>query len=479
MSVAVQNATANIDRRLETGVLNPVTNGEIKAVVAEITGLKAADADRLIDDLAKSGKLGRVAGEIMDGSPLGLGGLSANERKAFFADMARKLDGQSLATLSDAFAGTDKRTGGFEPVSELGQAIATHGSPQAKLAYIAAQKSDVARGTIVDSGVGASTLRREDAEANAVGLVLGSMRGANAEAAFRAIGDKLPDVLASSIDARVTTNATAGVAVNVASWDAKAYGGIMEAAASTSNADLKAQIFDAGVGTLRSVRDVNDVIGGLTTVGKTQATRTMVDGLTQVINSNTTGVMRELTYNAETRDGSDFAAYAKEMLNQGRAAELGEQMGRLQVGNAGNENAVERLYRSEIVANTDQERLPNAGTLGYFVGSVHAAVKSIDADVAAERAMTTAVLKSALTVVDKAKVGGPAASAVGTTASVAKEWVQFAVSGAIRNESADAGIRLENAALPVDKRTRELGVGDAVVSAFEDTLATVARLAKP
>lgn len=480
MSDPVQDAANAIDRRMESGFLNPVTHDDMRAVASEMASLPAAEADRLVDQLVADGKLDRIAGEMMDGSILGLGGLDKGERQDFFADMAGKLDGDSLGALSAAFARTDENSGGFTPVTELGSAVATHASPQAKLDYIEAIRPEISDASHSDIGFGYSSAEFADAEASAAGEVLGSMRGAYAEDAFRALGDKLPDVLTSSIDGSMTTVATYGGASNTMSWNADGYEAIMGAAASMSDADLKAQVFDAGIDTLRSVRDTDSVFGGLTVVGKDDTLRTMTDGLTAVLNSDTTGVMRELTFNGATRDGSDFAAYAKEMLSQGREAELGEQMGRLQVGNDGTENPVDRLYVSETVPNSkNQTRLPNAAALGYFVGGVSAAVQSIDKDVAQQQMMTTAVLKSALTVVDKAAIGGAVARTVGATAAVAKEWVQVAVNEAITNPSKDAAVTLARAALPVDPATGETGVGSAVMSDFEDTLSFVSQFARP
>ena len=480
MTDPVQSATQVIDSRMSSGFLDPVTHDDIRAVTDRISALPAADADRLVDQLAAEGKLDCIAEEAMDGSILGMGGLSTDERQRFFADMADKLDGASLATLSNAFAKTGGDSQGYTPVTELGSAIATHAAPQTKVDYLGQIAGSAGTGSHSDVGFGYSGVNLVDAEARAAGEVLGSLQGSFAQSGFQALGTHLPDVLTSAIDGDMTTVAGMGGSATTVSWNADNFEAIMGAAASTGDADLKAQVFDAGADTLRSVRDTNTIIGGLTVVGKDDALRTMTNGLTAIVDSDTTGVMRELTMNGTTRDGSDFSAYAKEMLNQGREAELGTQMGRLQVGNDGTENAIDRLYRSEVIPNTDhQTRLPNAAALGYFVGGVSAAVKAIDADVASQQASTTAVLKSALTVVDKARVGGPAALAVGTAASVAKEWVQFAVKSAIKNPNADAAVTLARAALPIDASTGETGVGSAVMSDFEDTLSFVSLFARP
>ena len=85
-----------------------------------------------------------------------------------------------------------------------------------------------------------------------------------------------------------------------------------------------------------------------------------------------------------------------------------------------------------------------------------------------------------MTVVDKvASLGGPTGRVVAGGAAVGKEWMQIAVKNAIADEGAAAGIRLERGALPVNDQTGELGVGDAVASAFEDRLASVTRTAQP
>lgn len=473
MADPVTDAANTISHKLESGFLNPVTNGDIKDSVKEITDLPAAEANQLIDKLEASGQLDQIADEINDGSWFGNGGLSTDERRAFFADMAGKLDGQNLTALSESFSRTDDGGGEYGAVTDLASEIATHAAPQTRVDYIASMKAEVDDQTYTDTNFGSSTTHETDSQAGAVATVLGSLRGSHAEAGFEAIGDRLPHVLATATDSEMHTGMSGHAVVT---WDANSYGDIMDAAATMGDADLKAQVFDAGVNTLRSVRDTNTVIGGLTVMGKDDALRTMTDGLTAMINSDTTGVMTELTYNRGTADGSNFAAYAKEMLNQDRGAELGQQMARLQLGNDENGNPVERLNETITVPGTDQERRPNAGALGYFVGATYAATASITTDVADQRAMATSVLDSALAVVDKAARNNPITA---TVASVAKEWTHYAINQAISDPTADAATKLENAALPINDQTGELGVGDDVLSAFEDTLASVQRKARP
>lgn len=474
----VGDAVNTINSKLDTsGWFNTVTNGETHDIVNAITKLPAGQADQVIDRLQQGGKLDAVAHEVMDGDWFGNGGLSGDERRAFFADMAGKLDGQSLADLSNAFAKADN--GGFEPVKELGDAIATHASPQVKIDYIASMKAQVdAKSSHSDNAIFVNSTHFQDAEATAVGTVLGSLRGAQAEQGFNAIGDKLPDVLSSAVDGTMTTTTSMGGATNTMTWNADKFEAIMDAAASTNNPDLKAHVFDQGADTLKQVQGTNSILGGLTVVGKDATVKQMTDGLSAVLNSDTSGVVKELTYNQDSMDGSGMATYAKAMLDQGREAELGQQMGRLQFGNGGNENAVDRLNETVKVPGTNQDRRPNAGALGYFVGSVYAAAESRSKDAASDRTSMTNILKSALTVGDKA-ASVAKNPLLATGFALAKEWVQTAVNAAIKDEGLDPGILLEKGALPVNPQTRELGVGDDVASAFEDRLASVARTAKP
>lgn len=478
-----QSAVDTVRQKLDdSGVFNHVSRGDIDAVATTLKNLSGQDADAVIDELDRIGLLDKLAREGVDGNPFS-SGWSDSDRQGLFNELAGELDGRSLARLSDAFARTDSGgSSGHSRVGELADAIARHAPASAKVDYVTAlagQTTDGAR--LTDTHFGGSITRDTDAEAAAVAKVLGSLRGGQAEAGFRALTpEQTRAVMRAGIDATMTTSTGMGGGHATLGWNTDGTRGVLDAAASIGDADLKARLFDAGVDTLRSVRDANSVIGGLTVTGKDEALGALTTGLTRILDSDTTGVVRELTYNQETLDGSDLAAFSKQMLQSGQAGKLGEMMARLQLGNGLNENAVSRLDQSVQVAGANgQERRENAGALGYFVGSVYSATADISKDVKAQQEMVTAVLKSALTVIDKARVGGPQALAVGTTASVAKEWVQFAVRAAIADPGSSAATQLERAALPIDSATGELGVGDPVTDAFNTTLSRAQRLAKP
>lgn len=481
MTTPVQAATDRIHAKLETGWFNPVTHDEVNDIAKTLKGLSAADATAVINNLSASGDLNKLAGEAVDGSWFGNGGFTASERKAFFADMAGKLDGATLSKLSNAFIGTDaKGLDGVERGNELASAIATHASTTTKIDFVREQAKLATDQTSVSSAGIVSTIKEVDPQASAIATVIGSMKGQAAADAFAALSPKEQRaVMTASIEADFTTTASGYGASMVGSWDVKKFDALMTAAASVPSADLKARLFDAGVDTMRSVRETNGVIGGLTLVGKDKALSSMTNGLTRVLNSDVSGVVSELNLNRETRDGSDLSAYAAQMLGSGKEAELGKMMAKLQFGNGLNENAVDRLYASRTVPGTNGDVIrPNAEALGYFVGAVGKGAQAVTKDINDQRDMTTAVLKSALTVIDKVfgKAGG---GAVGISASVAKEWVQMGVRAAINDPTASAAKRLENAALPSNPTTGEPAVGQNVSDAFDGGANRVLRSATP
>ncbi|MDZ7588023.1 MAG: hypothetical protein U5J78_02245, partial [Parasphingorhabdus sp.] len=421
--------------------------------------------------------LKKLAEESVQGGPggwFGNGGISSSERKTFFADMAKKLDGASLAQLSNAYSATDsKGIDGLNRTKELAEAIATHSSPQTKIDFVKAQAANTTdQRTVSDYGMVSRSIDA-DPQAAALATVIGSMRGDQAAAAFKALSpEQLRSVMNSGIEGTMTTTAMGGTASTSFDWNTKSFDGLMTAAASIRDPDLKARIFDAGVDTMRSVRETDSFLGQPVMIGKDATLSKMADGLTKIIDSDVNGVVSELNRNGTTRDGSDLAGYAAQMLASGKEAKLGEQMAKLQMGNGNNENPIDRLYQTRQVPGTpvsDPTR-PNAESLGYFVGAVTKGAEFVTKSVAEQREMTTAVLKSALTIVDKASgfipnkaIGAP----IAITASVAKEWVSMGVRAAIDDPTAGAGRQLSRAALPVDPRTDETAVGQNVTDAFD------------
>lgn len=478
MSSEAARATSYITNRLETGFFNKVTNGDVKDIVGKLRSLNAGDTDRVIDNLARAGKLDELTSEIMDGSILGLGGLSNSERGAFFADMAKKLDANSLARLTNEFIATDgKSVEGDARARELGAAIATHASPGVKLDYIRAlapQSTDQRGLSTFTMGVHATT--KSDPQASAIVSVLGSLRGPAAAQGFAALS---PNQLASVLRASTQAETISHRGHTSQNYDADGFGTLMTAAGTIPSADTKARLFDAGVTTLRGVRDEGSGLG-FTVMGKQPTLSTMTDGLTTVLRSDPSGIVSELNQTRATSDGGDLSIYAAEMLKSGKADQLGRMMAQLQSGNALNQNPVDRLYVEQRVPGKAGDVIrPHAEALGYFVGAVQRGTQIVTKDVADQRELTTAVLKTMLTVVDKSPLGKVGGGAVGISASLAKEWVALGIKAAIRDTTADIGKRLEQAALPYDHKADRVVIGQNATDAFDGAVNRVLRSAIP
>ncbi len=475
-------ATAFINKQLDTsGWFNTVTHGETKAATDKLQSLPAAQADAVVDNLARSGRLDRLASEVLDGNIVpGLGGLSASDRQAFFADMAKKLDGESLAALHNSFTKAAGNGGldGLERGQELASAIAAHASPQAKLDFIRAMAPSTTDQTSVRGGSNPSTSIAADPQAAAVGTVLGSMRGASAQLGFAALTpEQTRAVMTAAVQQENTTTAHMGGGYMNVSWNAAEFGKIMDAAASmpvnSNNADLRARIFDAGADTLRNVRETNGgpFRIGAGTFGKDQTLADMTSGMTRLLNSDIRGTVSELNLNRETRDGSDLGTYAQQMLDQGKERDLGFMLRSL--GDYGNtDRFMTRLNQTRATPDGGSIR-PNAEALGYFVGAVTTGAKAQTENIQQQRDSAALILKFAAIAGDKAT--GPIA---GGAITAAGEFINPAMRALIADPTADAGRVLEMGALPVDQRG-EPAVGQDVSDAFDGAINRVLRTARP
>ncbi|MBZ8142629.1 hypothetical protein CLD22_22355 [Rubrivivax gelatinosus] len=190
-SPVVDTALRQLDRLLDASGLGWVSRDEVRQATQLIGALPAHDADAVVDRMAATGRLDRLAQEVMDRSWVGPG-LTADQRADFFQAMAQDLDGDSLAALSQSLAGTEAASGGFEPVTELGTAVARHAPPQARLAYVQAlagrttDKPQHAVGGLLEFD---GQRRLGDAEARAIASVVASFGddAASARAAFETL----------------------------------------------------------------------------------------------------------------------------------------------------------------------------------------------------------------------------------------------------------------------------------------------------
>lgn len=469
LSSTQQTAYDSIQSHLSTGFLNGVDEGDVNSVRDTLAGLNATDADAVVDAMADAGLLDKLANESNDSDFLGMGqdGFSADEKRSLFNDLATKLDGDSLARVSDAFANAESGDDRINVTGELADAIATHASSQTKLDYVQAQAGkteDPFDSTRITGMYSSATLTRYvDPEAAAIGKVLSSMSGSYAEAGFDALSDKALDrVLQSGVN---QNESNAGTAVG-ATYDSTIFEGVVRAAGTTSDVELKARVFDAAGERLGAVEASDDGITNAA-VDTDQALPGMTRAMTELLHSDTTGIMRELTFDGATASGTAMTNYAEVMISTGQTSALADTMTDLQFGNDRNENAIDRLDQVYTDANGQQFR-ENAGALGYFVGAVYAGAENHSSDVKAQQEAISGFLGF---VAGKIPLAGGFSAG---DATLGQDFIKQAVESAINNPKLEPAQRLELAALPRDPGGR-LAVGDDITNTFRTALEAVRR----
>jgi hypothetical protein len=276
----LNQARATVTESLRGGTIrNPITHDDVLNAVRAIAALPPKDARALMAELESNGKLKTLVNEAMDGKSFGLGGLSAGQRQTFFVAMANSLDGPSLARLGMSFDAADRGFDGFNAAQDMAKAVATHGSAATKLDYIAglATKS-TDQGSVSSAGIGGSVSINADAEASAIGTVLASMRGANADKGFSSLSKtQLEAVILSSVNSTVSVSGGGMVMTGAsvtASWNAKDFVGIMKAAQSVTNPATRTAIMEAAVGQYMNVMTAKNSLG-YTVIGQPQTLNIM------------------------------------------------------------------------------------------------------------------------------------------------------------------------------------------------------------
>ncbi|MBX7482725.1 hypothetical protein [Qipengyuania qiaonensis] len=473
MTDPVQDTISRTQERLSSGLFNPVTPGELRSIASDLDALPPAQRQEVIEGLSDD-DLQKLAGEIMQSRPI-IGGLGSAERQELFADLARGLDGTQLARVAEAFSTTGGDSDGFTPIGELAAAVATHGGTQQKLDFIA----EIAPLTTDSSGfsstsIGSSTSTFADAEANAVGTVVASMRGQAVTEALSLLDDtELQAVIDSSIESNITTSSMGMASASSLSWDTESYTAIMEAVASASSVggtspidsvEQRARAFDAAGTRLAEVDDVGS-LPGFTVIGKSDTIAAVVDDMSDVLGSNTTGITLELSQDGRFDDGAAMIAYAKGMLESGQADALGETMARLQLGNDLTGNAVDQL-ESQITLADGTELYATAESLGYFMASTYTATEQITADVEAQRQLAADVVGGLLKFIDT----GPAGPVVDF---VSKRVISASVDAVIGDPTSDAADILRDTALPLNPETNNRMISSEAFQAFTSQITSV------
>ena len=400
----------------DDGFLGTGRNDHMHEVADTLGGLSPAERNAVVSKLS-DGDLKGLAEDFNAGGVFGHQGLSADEKRDVFNDLANGLSGAQLARVSKAF-------GEREDVAALADSVSRFATPDAKVGYVQAMASRTTDGLKgeIDVNIGVTISQNSDADAAAVGKVLGSLTGANFDRAVQSLSnEQLAAVVKSSTDPTTYTS-TSGYSASISgSYKADTLKSVLEAAATSKDASVKARVFAEGGKQLGEIAGSNHLLAPNVTA-KDEAAKVR-DGLKAILDSDVTGVVRQL----ETSDryGGALSNFVTETLKQGEVGQkaIGGYIAKLQTGEKLNENPIARL---DAQANGYYR---NAQDLGYFAGATQVGVAKVAASNKEKAELIGSIFKSAVGLAT-----GPAGPVVGAgvglyTDAAVKEAVDALGSG--------------------------------------------------
>lgn len=383
---AVDRAVEAIGERLESGLFNPVTATDLRAIQSTVEGLSPTQATRTFERLSDD-QLEELGEQLLDRTPA-VAGFDERERAGFYGALAERLDGAQLARLADAL-GSPRGMAGTEG-QRLGAAIDEHGPSAVRVGFVRE----------------AGTIAHDDPEATfAAGEVLAGLSG---PALDRAVGALTPDelraVVAGSIERASATQTTlAGGYTNV-TYDAETAGRLLTTLAGARDPYVRAVAADEAALRLMEIEDAQTTLPGIA-VHPMHAPAQLRAGIADVLTSDPGAVIRTLEQDVD-RDGRGLTGTFASMIEAGDGARVGELLAAL--GTDGGTRPAAAWITDQTPGDHDgRPYYENAQTLGYAVGAVHAAIERVDAR-RSDRADTVKAIFAAA-----AGVGGSAGGGIG------------------------------------------------------------------
>lgn len=344
----VEEAVDKIKENLEQGFFNDVTHSDLREIEDTFRGLSPAEANAVFSRLTND-ELQTWTDELNSIAPFGLGGYDRGEKQRLFNLLASKLDGNNLARFANAL---DEAGDG----QLFGAAIAARASDRAKEQFIRAA---------------AARAQNDPTTAVAVAEAIGGLRN-NPAALQRALSGLTQSQINKIVEAATQKREyyhEAGVTV---SYDAGPLGRMLNAVSAIRDPHIKARFFEPAAQQLREIEETNTGLG--IAVLKGDSARQVRSGLTNILNSDTTGVVAELERNF--RDGKGITSYLKSMLNSGQERQIGRMISRLLEGNDHSQNPITR-FGTQVRGTDGKPHYDNAENVGYFLGGIHAAARQI------------------------------------------------------------------------------------------------------
>jgi hypothetical protein len=345
-----------------------LTNGEIKDIARTVKGLSRDEAKQVFAQLSDA-EIDKLTRAVDSEGALNFEGLSKDEKRDFVGDLAAKLDATQFARVARSFGGPQ----------EIADVVAARGSTDAKLGFINAYKNDAssqAQPGAWYENIGGVTTRYGNESARAIGTVLGSLANDRAGLA-RAIGatnsatgefqpgalsrEQLRAVVDASMEQTSRSAVSAGGAsLPVYSFSADRLNRILDAAATGTDAGMKAEVFEAAAQSLGKVQGT----GGFLTpsADSHQEAAAISDHMGALLRTDTRGIIGRLEASDPT--GNALTPFARQQLADGKTDNLRNMLQELRNGPAN--NALGHLGNVQ-----------NAQDLGYALGAVAAGLKSL------------------------------------------------------------------------------------------------------
>jgi hypothetical protein len=338
-----------------------VSDRELTQIRNIVGGLDRPAANQTIGNLSNSEL--REIGTAMN-REASRGSMTQPERDNFVRDLAGKLDEKQFSRVMTAFQ---------RPPQEMANILAsTHGNTNdAKIAFLNAHgKNAPAVATVLASmQSNPDGMRRAVTITGADGKVI--RQGALSPEELRSA------VAMSAMPGRQPVISTPeigpGGEISTRTLDNKQYRAIMNAAAASGDADVKAEVFRAGVERLTQLQQATNPLNPLGALNRTHQRylTEMTDSLDKILQSDTPGVVRSL----RTREplGESLTAFTTQRLNEGNVASLSRMTEQLRFGPGSPVGRPSAGYLniprtgSDVVISRAEER---AHDFGYGLGAI-------------------------------------------------------------------------------------------------------------
>jgi hypothetical protein len=400
MGLTVDQITSQIHDLVNSeGFLSHSRNDHLHQVNDLLKGLQPADADQVLSKLS-AGDLKKWADDVNSGGIFGAEGLNGGEKKDLFNLFARDLDGTQLARVSNSFGNRD------DAIS-LSQSVAQQSPAAVKVQYVQQLSGQTTDKTSDFQNGWNQTTFFGDKDAVAAGNVLASLKG-NPQA-FDAAANSLNNTQLAAVfnaaEGQKSTHYLGQEGPPAVTTSAQPLADILSAAATSNDPAIKARMFEAGAKAIGEINDTNSLFSP--NPGAGDDVKRVTQGMTGILNSDTTGVVRALKL--DQPGGTALTTYMKEVISRDPSPDnktIGTLLAHLQQGNALNQNPLDFVNQATDDGHGGKVYI-NAENLGYFSGAVQAGIGKITSDEKTEGDILNNILTTAVSVGTGWKVPTP------------------------------------------------------------------------